>query len=400
MTLIDERVSPQLPDLSDTSIAFAPKSYLDLKHAYTLFNALSKPGLVEFGTAFTELALKFHLPIRPFVKPLIYKQFCAGETFAESVRVFDKLAEFEVGSMVNYGIEAKENEDDFETALTENLRTIDYAETHDNVNIIATKVTAFGAFSLFEKKQSGKAFSDSEQQAWDRMLSRVDRLAKRASDKGVHLYLDAEESWIQDALDEVVNGLMRSYNRKSAVVFNTYQLYRHDKLAELERMLDTAASEGWIIGAKLVRGAYVDKENHWAEEHGTRSFVHPNKELVDIDFNKSIDLVLSRIDRVSFCVASHNEESNMHLAREVERLGIDRKHPHIVCSQLYGMGDHITYNMAKAGFNAVKYIPYGPVREVVPYLIRRAKENMSIEGQMSRELQLLQRELKRRRLRE
>ena len=390
MTSIDKDI------FENTVVAFAPKTDTELQKAKWLFSLIGNNKLVSLGTSLADFALKIHLPISPLFRVTVYEHFCGGETFDECKKTIAKLHKSHVYAMLNYGVELKEREEDFDKTIEKNIEALDFAGKNKDVKVLCIKITGFGRFGLFEKMQAGKKLTKAETEELERVKYRLNNLCQSASKNGVSIYVDAEESWIQDALDSMVEDVMAKYNNQKAVVFNTLQLYRWDRLDYLHEQLKTAKSKGYILGVKLVRGAYMEKERHRAADMGYKSPIHVDKESVDKDFNSAMNLCLDNLDHVSVCIASQSEESNMLAVQQIDKKKIDRKHPHILFSQLYGMGDNITFNLARLGFNASKYLPYGPVKDVIPYLIRRAQENTSVSGQMGRELRLLVTEIERR----
>jgi proline dehydrogenase len=389
---------PNNLSFTNTQIAYDHYSNSQLKKAYGVYKLIGNKFLTSIGTTLTQLAFAFHVPIKPFVKFLIFDQFCGGETLKESTIKINTLAERKVGVNLNYGVEIKNSESDFENTLSKTKEAIAFAGKHKNVQVISCKVSGIGYFSILEKKQAGETLSKDEQQSFAKMVKRMDTICAYASQHEVAIYWDAEESWVQDEIDILVDEFMAKYNKEKAIIFNTYQLYRKDKLVHLKDAFELANKNAYYLGAKLVRGAYIEKENEWALENNKETVIHSNKKAVDKDFNDSLKFCLENIEKISVCIASHNEESNLLAAQLMKNLGLASNHPHVSFSQLYGMGDFITFNLAKQDYNAVKYMPFGPVKEVIPYLIRRAQENSSVDGQMSRELSMLQKELKRRAL--
>ena len=379
-----------------TETAFADHSDRELRRIYDLFRLLGNNTLSQLGAGLTQWAIRWHLPIKPFVKPLVYDRFCGGETLEKCVPVIARLELQNVMINLNYGVELKESDDDFDATLQENLRAIAFAEQYDTVRIISCKVSGLGPFELLEKKQNGTLLSEEDEAAWDRMVHRLDAICLEAARRGIKIYWDAEETWVQDAIDDLVDELMMRYNRTGVTVYNSFQMYRHDRMAFLMESLDRARTNDYLLGAKLVRGAYMEKEREHARKQGLPSPIHETKALVDRDFDDAVRFCIDHIDHVSVCVASHNEYSNYLAAQHADDRSLPRDHPHLWFSQLYGMGEHLTLNLAKKGYNAAEYVPYGPVREVIPYLIRRAQENSSVDGQMSRELQVLRSEMERR----
>lgn len=387
------KVSPDI--FENTEVAYASKSNAQLRKAKLLFGLFASPGLVNAGSTFATVALKLRLPVAPLFKYTVYNHFSGGETFKECKKTIAALAESNVDVLLNYGVELKETDEDFETALQKNIEAIEFAHTNKHVRAICIKPTGYGRFALFEKVQNKEVLTTEEEKEYDRVRKRFDKLCHKAHHLDVVLYMDAEESWIQDALDELTNEMMYKYNRTKCIVYNTIQLYRWDRLAYLKTQVDLAKVHGYLYGAKLVRGAYMEKERDRAEAKGYKSPIHTSRKGVDHDFNEAVEFCL-QADDVYVCVASHNEHSNLLAMQQMDKLHIERSTSRVVFSQLYGMGDNITFNLAQQGFNAAKYLPYGPVKDVIPYLIRRAQENTSVSGQTGRELTLINRELIRR----
>jgi proline dehydrogenase len=388
------KISPDI--FENTEVAFADKSNGELKKAKVLFQLMSNNGLVGLGSSLANFALALHLPVSPLFRYTVYNHFCGGETFAECKHTIQKLEKNGVGVLLNYGVELKEREEDFNKTVERNIEALQFGGKNKAVKALCIKLTGFGRFGLFEKIQSAEKLSADEKQEFAAVKKRFDKICQVAEKNEVPLYVDAEESWIQNPLDEMVEEMMEKYNREKCVVFNTFQLYRHDRLAYLQQQIDRALAGQYVLGAKLVRGAYMEKERERAKEMGYKSPIHRNKKEVDDDFNKAVNLCLDNLENLYVCVASQSEESNLLAMEMVAKKKIDSNSPRIFFSQLYGMGDNITFNQAKLGFNATKYLPYGPVKDVIPYLIRRAQENTSVAGQTTRELALVVKEIKRR----
>jgi len=388
------RISPDI--FENTEVAFADKSIADLKKAKVLFQLMSNNGLVSLGSSLANLALSLHLPVSPVFRFTVYNHFCGGETFAECKNTIQKLDKNGIGVLLNFGVELKEREEDFNKTVEHNLEALAFAGKNKAVKALCIKLTGFGRLGLFEKIQSGEKLSMDEKRELVTVKKRFDKVCSVAEKNDVPLYVDAEESWIQNPLDEMVEEMMEKYNHKKCIVFNTLQLYRHDRLTYLQHQIERAIAGQYILGVKLVRGAYMEIERFRAKEMGYKSPIHRNKKEVDDDFNRAVNICLDNLQNLYVCVASQSEQSN-HAAMElVEKKKIERNNPRVQFSQLYGMGDNITFNQAKSGFNATKYLPYGPVKEVIPYLIRRAQENTSVAGQTTRELALITKEIKRR----
>lgn len=382
----------------NTKIAFKHLSNRQLNKADVLFQLIGNKFLTGIGSGLSKAAISLRVPFaKKVIKWLIYEQFCGGETLKEARNTTVKeLAERDIAVNLNYGVEAKESEREFDKALKKNLEAIQFGGENATVQILSVKPTAFGSISLFEKKQSGEKLSKAEIKKFTRIKERFIQICDTAIENDMQIYFDAEESWIQDEIDVIVDDLMAKYNQEKVLIFNTYQLYRHDRLAYLKKSFEKAKKENYLLGAKLVRGAYIEKENDRAEEMNYPTPLHSDKASVDKDYNLALEFCLKNVDQIVFCVASHNEESNLLCANWMDERRIERNHPHVWFSQLLGMGEHISSNLAHAGYNVAKYVPYGPVKEVIPYLIRRADENSSAGGQMSRELSIIAKELKRR----
>jgi len=380
----------------DTKVAFAGKDDQELQHSAWLFRIMSNAAIVDIGAYITQMALQIGLPVQSILKTTIYEHFCGGEDLAETEPMIEALASQGVSTILDYGVEAKESQEEFDANLDEQLRAIAFADANAAVPYVSCKVTGYAPFSLLEKINAGTALDADETAARIRMMDRLNQICEAAARLDVALYVDAEESWIQDAIDGVVDELMARFNRKKSAVFNTVQLYRHDRLAFLKAAHQEALAGGYILGVKLVRGAYMEKERARAEDGGYPSPIHADKDAVDKDFDDALLYCLEHVEEIAFCAATHNEASCQLLVETATTKGVDLRHPHIHFAQLYGMSDHISFNLARAGFNASKYVPYGPVRDVVPYLIRRAQENRSVSGQVGRELGLILAEIARR----
>lgn len=393
----------------NTANAFAYKSDKSLKKAYFLFSSMGYQTLVKWGTRLTPWAIRSGLPIKGLIRDTIFEQFVGGETLEETATVAGTLAQYRVGVILDYGVEGKEGEDNFEHATEEFIRVIRYAASQPNIPLISIKVTGFARFALLEKLDATAGPDDgfkgrinlsglgaAEQEEWQKVMERMDRICKAAAESGVGVLVDAEESWIQTTVDALTMQMMDRYNRNKIVVYNTIQLYRHDRLVFLKGSYETAHEKGFVLGAKLVRGAYMEKERKRADSLRYPSPIQPNKEATDRDYNLALELCVQHIEDIALIVASHNEYSNLYAAKLMQQRGLSLNHPHIHFSQLYGMSDNISFNLAAAGCPVSKYLPFGPINDVVPYLMRRAQENSSVSGQTGRELGLIKKELERR----
>jgi proline dehydrogenase len=384
------------PNFDDTQVAFSHKTTLELKKAKVLFSLFGFQPLVEFGSALTGFAMSIGLPISPLYKYTVYDHFCGGESFDDCKTILKKLKTQNVGAMLNYGVELKETEEDFNKTIANTLEAISFAGKNHEVKCICIKITGFGRFDLFLKITDGEPLSESEKEELATVEKRFFTLCEAALQNKVALYVDAEETWIQTGLDALVDKAMGIYNKSQPIVYNTYQLYRKDRFVFLKESHKKAVAEGYILGAKLVRGAYMEKERERAQKMNYSTPIHEDKNAVDKDFDAAMMYSLDNLSTISLCIASQSEGSNLLAVKLMYEKNIPLNHPNVFFSQLYGMGDNITFNLAKIGCNACKYLPYGPVKDVIPYLIRRAEENTSFQGSMGRELRLITLELERR----
>jgi proline dehydrogenase len=388
--------APTLPDLSDTRIAFAHKSDRALWKAYWLFRIIGDPAVTSVGAGLTRAALALHLPIRGVVKATIFEQFCGGETIEESLHTAKALAKSGIGTILDHSVEGADDEGSLDHTVEEVLRTIAVAKGRPEIPFCVFKPTGIARVAILEKVSAKTPLNGDEQAEWQRARARMERICEAAAKASVPTLVDAEESWIQDAIDVLVAEMMERYNRHHALIYNTVQLYRHDRLAFLKRCTEEARAKGHHLGVKLVRGAYMEKERERAAEKGYTDPIQPDKAASDRDYDAALRWCVDHIDRVSIVAGTHNEQSSLLLARLMNERGIAHNDPRICFSQLLGMSDNISYNLAKAGYRVAKYVPYGPVREVMPYLIRRANENTSARGQSGRELSLIMQERRRR----
>ena len=381
----------------NTKIAFRSKSSVDLKRTYRLFKLVSNPIAVRFGKWLTKLALNFHLPVKWIIKKTIFRQFCGGESISESLAVVNKLADYGVRTILDYSVEGKVNEEDFDRTVNEIIATIEEAKKNPNIPFAVFKITGICLFEVLESaNESCEHLKPKLQAQYDKLLERVNKICCAAYEYNVPLFIDAEETWIQNTIDRIVKQMSIKYNKHKAIIFNTVQLYRHDKLKFLTTEINDAKMGGYFLGMKLVRGAYMEKERDRAQLMGYPSPIQANKELCDKDFDSALRIVLENIERVALCAGTHNEMSSKQLVELMKEFNIQKHDSRIYFAQLYGMSDHISFNLADKDYNVAKYVPYGPIKEVVPYLFRRAEENTSVAGQTSRELTLIKKERNRR----
>ncbi len=352
----------------------------------------------NLGTTTAELGLKFHLPINWAIKATIFKHFCGGETIEECENAVVTLGNSNIGAILDYSVEGRFEEEDFGHTKEEIIRTIKRARDDERVPFAVFKMSGIAPLGTLEKVSSSVELTEKGEWKWERIQSRVDDICKYAHSIDQQVFIDAEESWIQNAIDKLATEMMEKYNRERPLIFNTIQLYRHDRLEFLKKTHQEARNKGYFYGIKLVRGAYMEKERERAAEFGYESPIQPDKESTDRDYNLALQYCVENIADIAVVCASHNEQSNKYLAELLNAKGLPTNHPNAFFSQLYGMSDNLSYNLANANYNVSKYVPYGPVRDTLPYLIRRAKENTAIAGQMSRELELINKELKRRKL--
>jgi proline dehydrogenase len=402
-----------LISFDDTKTAFAYKSNTELKEAYRLFSLMANSWLVTLGTALTPWAIRSGLPVKGVIRKTIFKQFVGGETLPEITSVAKKLASYTVQVILDYGVEGKEGEAEFDKAKDEFIRVITYAATQPNIPYMSVKVTGLARHTLLEKlhtlmqavegnslinryNTALQQLSLEELNEWQRVYDRIRSICDTASEKSTGMMIDAEETWLQDPVDALTMLMMEEYNKARLVIFNTIQLYRHDRYAFLVKSEQAARERNFILGVKLVRGAYMEKERERANEKGYPSPIQADKTATDEDYNKAVKYCIQHLENTGVVVASHNEYSNMLAVKLLEQKGLPFNHPHVHFSQLFGMSDNITFNLAQAGCSASKYLPFGPIADVVPYLMRRAEENTSVKGQTSRELNLIKKEMERR----
>lgn len=381
----------------NTEIAFSSKSDRDLKKAYWLFKMVGNPRFVSFGKWATNVAFGMHLPIKGLIKKSIFNQFCGGESISESLVTSKSLAEYNVKTILDYSIEGKTSDKEFDATVKEIIATIEAAKKNENIPFAVFKVTGISLFETLAKaNRSVDDLSSEDREKYDQTVSRIEQICRAGFENDVPVFIDAEETWIQDTIDRITEEMMLKFNGKRAIVYNTLQMYRHDRLEFLKKSINHARENNYCLGVKIVRGAYMEKERDRAKEKGYPSPIQPDKASCDADFNAALELSIENIDCVSICSGSHNEESALVLTRLLEKHNIAKDDTRVFFAQLLGMSDHISFNLADAGYNVAKYVPYGPVKEVMPYLLRRADENTSVAGQTGRELSLIMKERKRR----
>jgi proline dehydrogenase len=377
-------------DFNNTQIAFHSKSDNDLNRAYWLFKIIGYPSIVKIGKAMTHFAIKFKLPIEGIIKKTIFKQFCGGTTINDCENTTKELYKFGIGTILDYSVEGKTTDEDFEKTTQEIIATIHKASGNSAIPYAVFKVTGISRFGLLEKaNDTSVQLNEKENGELNEVIQRIDRICSAGFKNDVPVFIDAEESWIQDIIDRICVSMMEKYNKEKAIVFNTLQMYRHDRLSFLKKEIEKSKQGAYKYGIKLVRGAYMEKERDRAEKMGYASPIQPDKKHTDSDYNKALELILENIENLALCAGTHNEKSSKLLTELIDKNRIEREDKRIFFAQLLGMSDHISYNLASSNYNVAKYVPYGPINEVLPYLLRRADENTSVAGQTSRELSLL-----------
>jgi len=380
----------------DTATAFAFRTDKELKKSHFVFNTMRHPWMVKLGIVATKLVLALRLPFKGIIRSTLFNQFCGGESIDGSFQTVKKLGDYHVHTILDYSVEGASVEEVFDNTRDEILHICATAKGNPHIPFCVVKMTGLGSAEIMEKKQSGASLTNEEKAALDRMVARAEAIAQAAKDNDLVFMIDAEETWMQDVIDEVVYDLMSKFNKERPLVYNTYQLYRHDALANMQKAFDQLTSEGCYFGAKLVRGAYMEKERERAAEMGYPSPIQPDKAATDRDYDEAVRFSINHIDKMGVCVGSHNEKSNQLMVDLLTEKGLTKDNPLVYSAQLLGMSDHISFNLSKEGYNVAKYVPYGPIEKVMPYLFRRAEENTSIAGQTGRELTLIKKEIQRR----
>jgi proline dehydrogenase len=382
----------------NTQVAFSLKSDSELERAYFLFRLIKSEPLVKMGTAVTKFALKSSLPVEGLIRSTVFDHFCGGVNEQDCMPMIDRMFEKGVYSVLDYSVEGKEEEEQFDLALEKTLTIIDFVDEKEAIPFAVFKPTGFGRFSLYQKVSEGMALDSEEEREWQNVVNRYEKAALACHEKGIGLLVDAEESWMQKAADDLVEQLMEKYNKEKVVVFGTLQLYRHDRFDYLKELHQRARAKGYKIGMKLVRGAYMEKERERAQAMKYEDPICVDKKSTDQNFNRVLEYMFDNLDDMSIFNGTHNEESSYLMMDLIEKSGHSKSDPRLWFGQLFGMSDNISFNLADQGFNVAKYLPFGPVKDVMPYLIRRAEENTSVAGQTNRELDLISRERKRRKI--
>ncbi len=389
-------LTKSLPTFENTQIAFQTRDNAELKRMYWLFSMMNSNFLVSVGTKFLQFSFKAGLPVTGIVKSTIFAHFCGGESIQDCEKTVKKLSKYNIGTILDYSVEGEINEASFDATEAETIATVKRAAGSAEIPFSVFKMTGLADIALLEKIQSENQLSVEEIAAWERVKKRVDNVCKTAHDLNVRLFIDAEETWTQKPIDELVIAMMLKYNQKSAIVYNTYQMYCHSKLAQIRTDFNYVTENGCYFGAKLVRGAYMEKERERAEALGYQDPIQPDKASTDRDFDLAVRFCVENHERAALCAGTHNENSSQLLAELLHTFNIDKKNPNFYFAQLFGMSDHISYNLSAEGYNVAKYVPYGPVKSVMPYLMRRAEENTAIAGQSGREFNLIKKETVRR----
>ncbi len=383
---------------NNTEKAFSLKSNSELNRAHFLFQMIGKPALVKIGTSLTNFALQFHLPVEGIIRKTVFDHFCGGVSEQDCLQVVAKMYTKGVSSVLDYSVEGKEEEAQFDACLKMTLKTIDFAKENKAIPFAVFKPTGLGRIDLYEKVGLKATLSANDKEEWNRVVARFEKICQYAFDNNVQILVDGEETWMQDAADDLVEQMMEKFNTKKALIFNTLQLYRWDRVPYLKALHQRAKAKGYHIGMKLVRGAYMEKEAKRAEEKGYKNPICESKQATDDNFNEGLNYMLDNLTEMAIFAGTHNEESSYLLMNMMQEKGISNNDSRIWFGQLYGMSDNISYNLADNGYNVAKYLPFGPVKDVMPYLIRRAQENTSVAGQTGRELALIISERNRRKM--
>ncbi|BDC99686.1 proline dehydrogenase [Persicobacter psychrovividus] len=383
-------------NFSDTYKAFRSKSNTDLWRSYMLFKTINYPTVVNLGTSFVNVALKFRLPVKNIVKATLFKQFCGGESIQDSKNTIEELNKYRIGTILDYSVEGESTEEAFDATYRETLRTIEEAAENDKIPFCVFKPTGMGDVALWTKISNKETLNEVEKQSFKAIRQRFDGLCRAASESGKPILIDAEDSWYQDAVDSLVTEMMVAHNQDRPIVYNTFQMYRKNMVERMRRLHEIVKESGAYFGAKLVRGAYMEKEAERAEKYGYENPINPTKEATDNMYNDGLRYCMEHLDSIGLISCSHNEASAQLLIDLMQRHNLKDHDPRVCFAQLYGMSDHLSYNLSDHGYNVAKYVPYGPVEKVMPYLFRRAEENTSVAGQSSRELNLIMEELDRR----
>lgn len=382
-------------NFNNTEVAFSGMSNNDLKRSYWLFKIIGWNWLIKIGPAVLKVLLPLHFPI-PIIRATIYKQFCGGESINDCEKTIQFLSGHNVKTILDYSVEGKEEETVFDANVIETISAIKKAQSSSDIPFSVFKPTGFGRFELLQKVNSKETLTPEEEKEYERVKARIDRICSSAHELNVPIFIDAEETWIQDPIDDIALEMMKKYNKQNVIIYNTAQMYRWDRMEYLKELKAFAEKEDFLVGMKLVRGAYIEKERERAQKFGYKDPMQKTQEDTDRDFNDAVKYCIENIERISLCCASHNEKSNLLLIDLMKQHNIDLTDKRVYFAQLLGMSDHISKNMANEGYNVAKYVPYGPVKDVIPYLIRRAEENTSIAGQTGRELSLILKEQQRR----
>ena len=384
-------------NFEDTKSVFTHKSNWELRKSYYLFSILQHSLLVKIGSLLLKISFFLRIPFNKLIKMTIFNQFCGGESIQDCTKKINELFQFGIGTILDYSVEGKENESDFEKTKEEIIQTIFFSANNSKIPFTVFKITGLGKSSLIEKASLDfQSLEDNELVELNLVAARVDEICKAASENQVSVFVDAEDSWYQDYIDQLVESMIFKYNNESSIVFNTIQLYRHDRLQYMRGLISRCNSNGKKLGLKLVRGAYMEKEREQASKKNYPDPIQKDKQATDNDFNKAVEFCIENIETVSLCLGTHNEKSVLHLTDLMKKRAFKKNDSRIWFAQLLGMSDHISFNLSKEGYNVAKYVPYGPIKEVLPYLIRRAEENTSVSGQTGRELSLIKIELERR----
>lgn len=383
-------------DFSDYETAFAYKSKKALKRSAILFRWFQKAWFVKLMPNLLKMALKLRLPVKRLAKKWAFDHFCGGETLEECNSTALILWQYKVASILDYSVEGVDDEKQFEYNKNEIARTILNAADKEYFPFAVFKVSGLISHRVLEKVNANLELNTAEQDEFLQGKHRFESLCQLANDNDIRLYIDAEESWIQNAIDNMVIEMSKKFNQQKVVIYNTLQMYRTDRLDFFEACLLDAKENNYYLGLKVVRGAYMEKERARAKKMGYPSPIQPNKQATDSAYNEVLKRCVENAEFLEICAGTHNEESCKLLVNLMHDNYYELSNTRFWFSQLYGMSDNLSFILAQNQCNVAKYLPYGPLESTLPYLSRRANENTSVQGQAGREYIMLSTELKRR----
>lgn len=379
--------------------AFSHYSISQLRRTKVLFKILQNPLVSWFSGFVPHIPILLRLPfVKSLIKHYIFSHFCGGEDWKEVHQSALKLQKQNILSSLDYSVECKQTEQDYETTKKVLLNVLEEAKNLSHIPFCVLKITGLGRFALLEKIHNGQTLSDNEKAEWQRVQSRFDSICEKAVDCNTKLLVDAEESWIQKPIDNIVKRAMKRHNQNEPMIYNTYQLYLKAKYEQLKTDWEKAKEKGYILGSKLVRGAYMEKETKRAVKMHLPNPIQPSKAKCDQDFNDSLKFCLKHIDDFGIYIGTHNIESTQKARQLMQEYGIAKSDERVFFSQLLGMREILSYELAQQDYLVSKYTPFGKIAEVIPYLLRRIQENSSVKDQLNDEIKVITRELENQKL--